>query len=642
MRSENCEKCKKEKTGGTVCRYYKDSSRQQNASYQLAAGTVLDGRYLIGRVLGVGGFGITYLGWDMQMDSRIAVKEFFPSGMALRDISVSAEVKRTGADAEMNFDEHKERFLREYQTLAGLSDIANIVQVKNYFTENNTAYIVMEYVEGITLKQYVEDKGGRLLAKEVFEMLEPIRCSLVKIHEAGLVHRDISPENLIVLADGKVKLLDFGAARKVRKDAVAEKSLTKSTVVIYKHGYAPLEQYQDRGGLGPWTDVYAYCATICFCLTGNVPPDALERLLQDVPVQLREKGADVSEYEESVLLRGMELRAGDRISDMRKLAEALLAKPETPCRLPEQDDSISVKALTGKAGEGSWDRKKTTRADWKQRRFIPALILGAAVSLGGWAIWNLQNLQPESDSNKAITAPVYYGRMKMDAENYDEYGTWISLNCGEVTAFSESYTYSCCLYIPKAVCAQDSSQIWVSFWMDLCTGEEVIGTTDSIYSWKLLNESGEIFPVVEDSAGILVENFEYDKFFYIQEEGDYYKLEITDLPYNPKMHVQKEGWRDFIAIDTQSGGQIVVNTKVSGISALSSCNIYLDDIAVKDNGTVIKSYDCSAESLYGRGIFCEYDGEDGEKIQMNDPKPEKIRLWGGYTPERIFAKRFAN
>lgn len=159
MRSENCEKCKKDKTCSTVCRYYRASKRQQNEHYQLAAGTVLNSRYLIGRVLGVGGFGITYLGWDMQMDSRTAVKEFFPSGMALRDRSVSAEVKYTGADAEINFDKHKERFLREYQILAGLSDIAGIVQVKNYFTENNTAYIVMEYVEGITLKQYPRQKN---------------------------------------------------------------------------------------------------------------------------------------------------------------------------------------------------------------------------------------------------------------------------------------------------------------------------------------------------------------------------------------------------------------------------------------------------------------------------------------------------
>lgn len=423
---------------------------------------------------------------------------------------------------------------------------------------------------------------------------------------------------------------------------MAEKSLTKSTVAIYKHGYAPLEQYQDRGSLGPWTDVYAYCATICFCLTGHVPPDALERLLQDVPVQLREKGADVSEYEESVLLRGMELRASDRIADMRKLAQALFAKQETPDRLQDQDDSISVRELTDKVGGVSWDGRKTTRAEWKQRRFVPALILGAAMSLGGWAIWNLQSIQPEPNANKAIIAPVYYGRMKMDAENYDEYGTWISLNCGEVAAFSESYTYSCCLYIPKAVCAQDSSQVWVRFWMDLSAGEEVIGTTDSIYNWKLLNESGEIFPVVEDSAGVLVEELEYDKFFFIQEEGDYYKLEIKDLPYSPMMHVQKEGWKDFVAIDTQRGGQIVVNTKVSGISALSSCNIYLDDIVIKDNGTVIKSYDCSVESLYGRGIFYEYDGEDGEKIQVHDPKPEKIRLWGNDTPGHIFAKRFAD
>lgn len=621
MSKENCGNCKDGQTGCTVCRYYGAGRRKGNEPYQLAAGTVLNGRYLIGRVLGEGGFGITYLSWDMQTDSRAAVKEFFPSGMALRDMGASAEVKSTGIDAEKHFAEYKERFLREYQTLAGLSDISGIVQVSDYFTENHTAYIVMEYVEGITLKQYVVQHGGKLLAKEVFAMLKPVLYSLVNIHEAGLVHRDISPDNLVVLADGKVKLLDFGAARKVRKDAVAERPLTKSTVAVYKHGYTPLEQYQSKGGIGPWTDVYAYCATVYYCLTGNEPPDALERLLQDEEIHPRESGADLSEYEEGILLRGMELRASDRIADMHQLAEALFANQQV-ADTGKAEVNLSEGEETGRIGVG---RIKPARVKWKKRRFVLALFLATAVFSGLWAVSGLPKLQSGSEptQNKAIAFPVYYGRM--DEELQEDDGTWVGLNCGEVAAFSESFTYSCSLYIPKEVCGEESSRVKVEFWMDLSVGEEVIGVLDSVSAWELLNEHGEVFPVAEENESVMEES-EYGKFFRMQEEGDYYKLEVTELPYQSRMHLPVENFQGYFAINTDCGGSITVNFKVSGISAIPSCKVYVDDIVVKDNGTVLKSYDCSVKSLYGRPLFYEYNNGDGKKVQMDHPVPEVVRF----------------
>lgn len=305
-----------------ICRYCKDDARKPNPPYQLAAGSILKGRYFIGRAIGQGGFGITYIGWDLNDSSRIAVKECFLQGVVIRDANVSSEVKTIDSETHNRFASQKERFLKEYKVLSGLSDIPGLVQIKDFFAENNTAYIVMEHIDGITLRKYVEKHDGKLSGKETFEILGPVMQSLAKVHGAKLVHRDISPDNLMVLENGGVKLLDFGTVREVN-DCASDKPLTMATEAVIKRGYAPLEQYQSKGSLGPWTDVYAICATAFYCLTGKEPPEAIERLMQDKPVLLRANGADVSEREEGVLLQGLELRTHDRIQDMEKLYDAL-------------------------------------------------------------------------------------------------------------------------------------------------------------------------------------------------------------------------------------------------------------------------------------------------------------------------------
>lgn len=331
MAEARCYGCMKEKKQ-PICEHCGYDEKIQNASHQLPAGTVLKEQYLIGRVLGQGGFGITYLGWDMYLDIPVAIKEYYPNGAVMRETSVTMEVASCGGEVGVRFRNNKERFLREAKMLARFSQVPEIVQIRNFFLANNTAYIVMEYVEGITLKQYVQKKGGKLSVNETFAILRPVMEALCKVHKSGLVHRDISPDNIMMLPGGGAKLLDFGAVRDVG-DADANKSLTKSTEAILKQGYAPIEQYQSRGSLGPWTDVYALCATIYYCLTGQIPPEAPERLLNEPELDIRSLVPSLSKHQETVLKRGMELRTEKRIASMDELCEELFRVPEPPKKM---------------------------------------------------------------------------------------------------------------------------------------------------------------------------------------------------------------------------------------------------------------------------------------------------------------------
>ena len=237
-----------------VCEHCGNDAARNNLPHQLPMGTVLREQYLIGRVLGQGGFGITYLGWDLNLDMPIAVKEYYPNSFVSRDCTQSLTVASTGGEGGAFFESARERFLREARTLAKLRNIPSIVHIHNFFGANNTAYIVMEYVEGVNLKDFIRLRAGRITVQEIFSILRPVMDALCKVHELGIVHRDISPDNIMILRDGSAKLLDFGAVREV-ENADVDKILTKSTEAILKHGFAPIEQYQTRGGLGPWTDV---------------------------------------------------------------------------------------------------------------------------------------------------------------------------------------------------------------------------------------------------------------------------------------------------------------------------------------------------------------------------------------------------
>ena len=282
----------------------------------LRKGTRLIGRYTIEKVLGQGGFGITYLGMDELHEKPVAIKEFFPQGIVTRNIEYQDTVTVTFVGEKDNYEKGKERFLKEARTMAKFSKDKGIVKALDFFEINNTAYIVMEYLEGVTLKQYLRE-NKRIDAEDLVELLVPLIESLDEIHSQGLIHRDISPDNIMVLPDGRIKLMDFGAARDYTE--FGEKSLS----IVLKPGYAPPEQYQTHGVQGPWTDIYALCATMYKCITGENPPDAIERVMDDHLKKISAFGIPVLPQIEEAIIKGMSVAANDRYQNVGDFCEDL-------------------------------------------------------------------------------------------------------------------------------------------------------------------------------------------------------------------------------------------------------------------------------------------------------------------------------
>ena len=321
-----CISCMKE-IQTRICPYCGYPEHGQNDEHQLSVGTKLRQRYQAGRVLGQGGFGITYLAWDHLTQQQVALKEFFPSGLVYRNSAVSTQVSCITRSMIPHYEESRERFLREANALARFQNIPQIVNILDFMEENNTAYIVMKFVKGVDLAKYVQNRGGRLSVDETFRILRPVMEALAVIHKGGIVHRDISPDNIILDPAGGAKLLDFGAVRTVNNPHV-DKNLTKSTEAILKHGFAPMEQYNTRGSLGPWTDEYAMCATVWFCLTGTVPEEATLRMTEGIDPDWSSI-AGLASHQRKALEKGFSLRPRDRYPDMDSfLADLFPARTE--------------------------------------------------------------------------------------------------------------------------------------------------------------------------------------------------------------------------------------------------------------------------------------------------------------------------
>jgi serine/threonine protein kinase len=285
--------------------------------------TELHGQYLIGRVLGYGGFGITYIGWDKNLQRRLAVKEYFPTGVAMRS-GPGHEVSAYSTHLQKDFDYGLERYLEEARMVARFAHHPNILSVLNFFRENGTAYIVMEYLEGRTLEAHLDRMGGKISVEEAVGIAVPVMDALSEVHAAGILHRDVSPDNIHLGPNRQVKLLDFGAARM----AMGERSRNLS--VILKEGYAPSEQYRSKGPQGPWTDVYALAATLYRAVTGVMPPGALDRMTEDELKTPRSLGVEMSERQERALLQAMAFEPAARFETMEQFREALVPRgPQT-------------------------------------------------------------------------------------------------------------------------------------------------------------------------------------------------------------------------------------------------------------------------------------------------------------------------
>ena len=359
--SRLCYNCFKEKPDSSgPCPYCGFDLEENAKKYPVAlrAGTVLNGRYLIGRVLGQGGFGITYLAWDQKLGARVAVKEYMPGEMAARVDGTTVSVMSEARTEDFSYG--KERFSEEARTLAKFMGQPNIAGVTDYFDENDTSYFVMDYIEGISFKTYIANQGGKVSVEEALDVMIPVLRALTAVHGEGFIHRDVTPDNIYITKDGNVKLLDFGSARY----SIGDKS--KSLDVILKVGYAPKEQYTRRGRQGPYTDVYSCAACLYAAITGFLPPESLDRLEQDTLVPPSEAGVEIPLYLERAILKGLAVQPDDRFQTAGEFLEAL--ENQQVVELPgERNENLSAAAPAASAAE-------------KKKRPIP-MIAGAAAAV---------------------------------------------------------------------------------------------------------------------------------------------------------------------------------------------------------------------------------------------------------------------
>ena len=330
----------------------------------LRAGTVLDGRYIVGRVLGQGGFGITYLALDTQLNAKVAIKEFMPGELATRvdgaTVSVLAESKTEA------FTYGAERFQEEARTLAKFIGNPNIAAVTSYFDENDTSYFVMDYIEGISFKTYIANHGGRVSVEDTLNVMIPVLRALTAVHQEGFIHRDVTPDNIYITKDGMVKLLDFGSARY----SIGDKS--KSLDVILKVGYAPKEQYIRRSRQGPFTDVYSCAACFYAALTGFLPPESLERLDNDTLVPVSQCGIEIPEYLDKAILKGLAVQPEDRFQSAAEFLEAI-----------ESRQVVEVPGNTPAQSATSPEKKKVRPALIAGIAAAVVVVLGIGIAIGG-------------------------------------------------------------------------------------------------------------------------------------------------------------------------------------------------------------------------------------------------------------------
>jgi len=315
---------------GANCARCAAAGPSSEAGDVLPLGSMLYGKFRIGCLLGRGGFGTTYLAWDTNLEVRVAIKEFFPQYLAMRVPGATRVSPQTGKSGA--YDQGLKQFLDEARNLAQFRDHACIVSVLEFFSENGTGYMVMEYLDGRTLLQYVDKSGGTVETDTAMRLLVPVADALRACHAVRLIHRDISPDNIFLTDDGRVKLLDFGAARL----AVSAESIDLS--VVLKHGYAPLEQYQAKGRQGPWTDVYALCATLYRIVTGEVPPQAPDRIDNpSLTFPARAKG--LPQAVKTLIGKGMAMKVADRYQTVDELLTELRAVLNMTVESPGRSDA---------------------------------------------------------------------------------------------------------------------------------------------------------------------------------------------------------------------------------------------------------------------------------------------------------------
>ncbi len=318
----------------TICPHcgYSEAADEQEA-YYLTPGTVVGGKYIVGKALEYSGFAVTYIGMDAGQGHKVMIKEYLPSDFTTRSAG-EKEITIYSGDALEQFEEGLAAFLNEGNEIQRLGNLTGIAAVYDCVAENDTGYVITEYLEGRTLADVLGD-GTTYSARETYKFACTLLNGLAKLHEVSVVHCDIAPENIMLTEDGQVKLMNFGAAR------YATSSNSKSLAVILKQGYAPEEQYRSRGERGPWSDVYAVAAVMYRMMTGTVPVESVERALTDKLTEPSKQGVQIPEAMEHALMNALNVFQRDRTPS----AEAFLRELNSS---KVKRRKVKIKSDTGK------------------------------------------------------------------------------------------------------------------------------------------------------------------------------------------------------------------------------------------------------------------------------------------------------
>ncbi len=390
-----CPGCFLEKGEVSQCPYCGYDESERRTPLVLPHRVILNNQYVVGKVLGKpGGFGITYLGWDIHLNTRVAIKEYLPRDLASRDMDQATIIAHSREDGDM-FLFGLQQFLEEARTLAQF-DHPNIVRVRSFFEQNGTGYLVMEYIEGINLAEHISLCGGKVTEQTATSIMMHILDGLREVHSKGFLHRDIKPQNIFITSSGRPILLDFGAARL----AMGERS--RSLSIVLTPGFAPYEQYHRRGEQGPWTDIYSCAATLYFMVTGITPPDAAERVAQDTLQPVNEIVPEISAVFSNIILQGMALDVRQRPQDVFVFFDLLAGKQTIPSNIGSIPNSANAPTIKQQGFASSpTSVEKSLPVQNKRLPLMVAgvsvlalILIGVGLFLGGFFSTNKSNPSP--------------------------------------------------------------------------------------------------------------------------------------------------------------------------------------------------------------------------------------------------------
>ena len=368
--------------------------------YHLYPGTMLYNRYIVGQVLGFGGFGITYMTWDTNLDTVMAIKEYYPSGLVNR-IPGTKDVNVFSGNRLKAYTHGLTRFLDEARSMAKFSSHKNIINIFEYFEENNTAYIVMEYLDGTTLSDFL--KTNRMDFESGIEIILHICSALKDIHKMGIIHRDISPDNIFLCSGGIIKLIDFGAARFSSDEA-------ERRTIILKPGFAPPEQYEKVNIQGAWTDIYALGATLYYIITGVKPEESTNRKVADDLAAPKEIDPEIPEHISNTIMKAMAIDKHLRFISVADFEKALSGDKKV---LPVTKE----------------------RRRRKLRRLITVLASAVIIAISSYVFITNWNRQKEAETLPDAVITLWYflsGDIDADAAKNTAYAAIVS-------AFTDSF-----------------------------------------------------------------------------------------------------------------------------------------------------------------------------------------------------------